>query len=243
MSQPPRYAVPWRLVANLTPHLLHGTQESIDAFTAGIVARLQPAPSWSGLEHLPDNPRFLLVANHYQRPGLWILHTAAVLTRAIRERYGPGDPPVRWVVTANWPPWRIGPWRIPSPGDLLLPRVAHALCCYPVAFAGKNPAYTAQSVRRILRDATALDRPIGLFPEGVAGTAGTLSAPLPGVDRVIRLLARGGLPVVPVAVTESPQINARFGPPIPCQDLLAATDAAQLAMSRVAALLTRCPRT
>lgn len=221
----------------LTPHILHGTQESVDAFSAAVVSQMDPPPLIEGQQHLPADPRFLLVANHYQRPGLWILHSASVLTQAIRRHYGELDPPVRWIVTANWPPLRVGKWRIASPGDLLLPRVANALACYPVSFAGQNPAFTAHSLRRILREARTLPCPIGLFPEGAAGVAGRLHPPLPGVGRLIAHLAKAGLPAVPAGISEAGRFLIRFGAPVAPAELLAAPDAAALTMQRVAALL------
>lgn len=237
MSGQLHYRVPWREVFQLTPALANRSRHSVSAFTASVVAHMDPRPQALGLENLPADPRFLLVANHYQRKGMWILHPASAITQVIASHYGPQDPPVRWVVTANWPPWRIGPWRFPSPGDILLPRVAHALWCYPVSFAGANPQYTARSVRQILRDAPKLTRPIGLFPEGVAGSAGKLAEPLPGVERVIQLLARAGMPVVPVGISEVGRLLLRFGPPLMPAALLGMDNAAKLAMRCVGELL------
>jgi hypothetical protein len=238
MSEPVSYPIPWDLVFGLWPHMLHRTATSVDAFSAGIVARLQPPAMIEGLENLPSSPRFVLAANHYQRRGLWIMHPASVLTQAIRRHYGPGDPPVRWMVTANWPAIKLGPLRLRSPGDILLPRVADALACYPVSFAQTNPAYTARSLRRILREAPLLDRPLGIFPEGVAGTAGTLTDPIPGVERLLAHLARHGLPVQPAGISEAEgRLVVRFGPTINCADLLAATDAAKLTMRGIAQLI------
>ena len=182
--------------------MLHRTPTSVDDFSAAICARIQPPPLITGLENMPASARFVLAANHYQRRGLWIMHAASVLTQAIRQHYGARDPPVRWMVTANWPPLQIGPLRIPSPGDILLPRVADALACYPVSFAGTNPGYSARSLRRILRDAPTLNCPLGVFPEGVAGSAGKLVQPIPGVDRWLSHLARLGLPVQPAGISE-----------------------------------------
>jgi hypothetical protein len=242
VSRPISYPVPWDQVISLTPHIRQRTRKDLSAFTAAIVARMIPAPIIDGCEHLPVSPRFLLVANHYQRKGLWILHSAAVVTQAILRHYGadmpPALPPVRWLVTANWPPIRIGSWKLPSPGDWLLPRVAHALWCYPVSFAGSNPAFTAHSIRTILRDAKTATRPIGLFPEGVAGGAGTLRPPLPGVQRLIAQLARLGVPAVPVGIGEaSGRFLIRFGAAITADELSGAADAAKLCMARVAELL------
>jgi 1-acyl-sn-glycerol-3-phosphate acyltransferase len=212
VSKPVSYAVPWRLVFSLTRCLLTRSRYDLEQFTADVAGRMDPPPVVLGAEHLPEDPRFALIANHYQRRGLWILHPAAVLTQAVRARYGPGNPPVRWLATANWPRWKIGPWSFRSPGDVILPRVAHALWCYPVSFFGADPAYTARSLRALLRDVRTATRPIGLFPEGVAGTAGRLAPPLPGVDRLLRQL---NLPLVPAGISESDgRLVIRIGPPV-----------------------------
>jgi hypothetical protein len=232
-----RYKVPWDLVFGLTNHIRRGTSTDVDAFTRGVVSRMHPPPVYEGLEHLPADPRFLLVANHYQREGLWILHSASAVTQAIRQHYGEGDPPVRWVVTANWPRWRIGPWSFPSPGDLILPRVARALHCYSIPFSGKDPKRTARSLRRILQQARTLDRPVGLFPEGVAGSAGHLTDPLPGVDRFVLQMARMGIPAVPCGISEKGRFLIRFGRLVTAFELTQSPDAAREMMRRVAGLL------
>ena len=237
VSQARRYPVPWGLVLGLASHIRKGTRESVDRFSEAVVSRIDPPPRIEGVENLPPSPRFVLTANHFQRKGLWILFPAAVLTQAIRRRYGALDPPVRWIVTANWPPLRIGPWRVPSPGDWLLPRVAHALWCYEVPFTGSDPARTARSLRRVLRDARSAGAPIGLFPEGVAGTAGIPNRPLPGVDRLLAHLARAGLPAQPVGIREDSALAFRIGRTIPPAELTAAPDAARLVMQRIGELM------
>jgi 1-acyl-sn-glycerol-3-phosphate acyltransferase len=238
MSDLISYPIPWKIVFGLWPNMLRRTPTSVDNFSAAITARIQPPPLIIGWENLPPSPRFVLAANHYQRPGLWIMHSASVLTQAIRQHYGPGDPPVRWMVTANWPRVKFGPLRVRSPGDILLPRVADALACYPVSFAGSNPAYTARSLRRILRDAPLIDRPLGIFPEGVAGSAGKLTEPIAGVDRLLAHLAKHELPVQAAGISEGQgRLIIRFGPVIQCAELREAADPASLTMQRIAELL------
>jgi hypothetical protein len=232
-----RYPVPWDLVFGLTNHIRRGTSTNVDAFTRGVVARMDPPPVYEGLDRLPADPRFLLIANHYQREGLWILHSASAVTQAIRKHYGEQDPPVRWVVTANWPRWKVGPWSFPSPGDLILPRVANALHCYSIPFSGKDPKRTARSLRRILQEARTLTRPVGLFPEGVAGSAGKLTDPLPGVDRFVLQMARLGIPAVPCGISERGRFLIRFGSLVTAAELTHAEDPAREMMRRVAELL------
>lgn len=232
-----RISVPWKLIFGLGPHIVDRTPTSVDEFTAEICKGISPASEIQGVENLPENPNFILAANHYQRKGLWILFPAAVMTRIIRERYGPGDPPVRWMVTANWPRVKLGPFSFPSPGDILLPRVADALACYPVSFAGSNQAFTARSIRKILREAPNSTRPLGLFPEGVGGSAGVFSKPIPGVERLITHLAKGGMPVVPVCITEAEgRLIFRIGQVIGTTELLRSADAADLVLERIKAL-------
>jgi 1-acyl-sn-glycerol-3-phosphate acyltransferase len=238
MSDLVSYPIPWDLVFGLWPNMLRRTATSVDAFSAAICSRMHREPLITGWENLPESACFVLAANHYQRGGLWIMHAASVLTQAIRQYYGPGDPPVRWMVTANWPRVKLGPLSFRSPGDILLPRVADALACYPVSFAGSNPIYTARSLRRILREAPHLMRPLGVFPEGVAGSAGKLTDPMPGVNRFVIHLAQRGMPVQPVGISEGQgRLIVRFGALLQCAEIAASAQAAKLVMQRIALLV------
>ena len=238
VAPPLRYPVPWREVAGLWRPIVFHQRCNLREFTASVVAHMDPHPLCFGLEHLPPSPRFLVVANHFQRKGLWILHPASAISDVLARHYAGLQPPTRWIVTANWPRWRLGPIQIPSPGDILLPRVAHALWCYAVPFAGTDPRRTARAFRELLRDASHGAVPLGVFPEGVAGTAGRITEPLPGVDRLISLLAKADYPVIPVGIAEAGRFILRFGEAIPPRDLLSAPNSAALALERVRRLAT-----
>ncbi|MBS1827839.1 MAG: hypothetical protein JST93_21190 [Acidobacteria bacterium] len=236
---PLQYGAPWGAIYRMWPSIASGSRYSVDVFSREVVSRMQPPPRSEGMENIPADPGFLICANHYQRKGMWILHPASAITQSIRAKRGPSEAPVRWVVTANWPKWRLGSWQVPNPGDWLLPRVAHALHCYPVSFAGANPAYTARSLRRLLQDARSLNAPIGLFPEGVGGAAGRIGEALPGVERLIQMLARQGVRVLPVGIREENRLVIRFGTMIEPGLLAEAGDAARLVMGRIADLAQR----
>lgn len=238
MSEAVAIKVPWKLIFSLGPNILERRPTDIDVFTAEICKSIQPQPVIEGVEDLPENPTFVLAANHYQRKGLWILFPAAVMTQMISQRYGRTSAPVRWMVTANWPRVRMGPFSFPSPGDVLLPRVADALACYPVSFAGSNQGFTTRSLRRILRDAPKAGRPLGIFPEGVGGSAGVLSKPIPGVERLLTHLAKAGMPVVPVGIGEREgRLVFRVGKVLPVSEALGAADSAGMVLDRIRELL------
>jgi 1-acyl-sn-glycerol-3-phosphate acyltransferase len=230
------YSVPYKLLASyLSGPVVSNSRADVLSIYRAFAARMNPPPAVHGVECLPADGRLVLAANHYQRKGLWIAHIASVLSNVMAGRYG-CDPPIRWVATGNWPRWKIGPLTVRSPGDILLPRVAHAVWCYPVPFAGTNPGTTARSLRRLLKDAAALECPIGIFPEGAKATAGRLTPPLPGVGRLFRLLAERGWPVVPAGVSEAGRFVVRFGAPIPAHEVKLAADPGALVMSRIAEL-------
>lgn len=238
MSDAINIKIPWKLIFGLGPHILERKATDVDAFTAAICKSIQPEPLVEGTKNLPENPTFVLAANHYQRNGLWILFPAAVMTQMISRRYGGTSVPVRWMVTANWPRLKMGPFTFASPGDMLLPRVADALACYPVSFAGSNQAFTARSLRKILREAPRAGRPLGIFPEGVGGSAGVFSKPLPGVERLLAHLAKAGMPVVPVGIGEREgRLIFRIGEVIAAGEILGAENSAEMVLNRIRGLV------
>ncbi len=233
MSEAKRYPMPWDFVATLFPHVPRLSRASLERCSSILVRRLEPPPLIEDAGNMPDDPRFVLAANHYQRKGLWIAYSAAAITRAVIAKFGPGDPVIRWIVTANWPPWRLGPLQVPSPGDILLPRVANALWSYDVPFAGSDPRRAAASLRRLLRDARTARQPFGIFPEGATAHAGRIEAPLPGTNRLLALLAKDGFAVLPARIHETDRLTVRFAKIIPARDLLGASSAAELVMDRI----------
>ncbi len=232
MSELIRYPVPWRVIARLGPHIVQGTRSDVESIYRDFVALMKPGPMFKGLEHLPADPRFILAANHYQRKGLWIAHIASVLACGMADRYH-ATPPLRFLVTANWPRWHIGPLTLRSPGDVLLPRVAHATWCYAVPFSGTNPTTTGRSLRRLLKDTSNLQCPIGVFPEGAHATAGHLQAPLEGIGRLFKMLADRGWAVQPAGISESGRFIVNFGPTVTTAELQATLDPGQLVMDRI----------
>lgn len=227
-----RYPIPWDLVLSLTPHIARRTQARTAALLAAIVERMPAPPLFHGLENIPAAPPFVIAANHYQRRGLWIAHPTAAIAHAVAQRT-PRDTPLRWLVTANFPPFRLGPLKIPSPGDLFLPHVARALGYFSVPFAASSPTRTARSLLAALREAPHCI--LGLYPEGAHAAAGSIGPPLPGMDRLFHLLAHRGLPILPARILDnSTQLIVEFLSPISPAALAAIPAPASAVMDRIA---------
>ncbi len=208
-----RYPVPWDVVFALGPHIAKRTPAPTAALLASIVERMPAPPLLEGIEHIPTVPPFVVVANHYQRRGLWIAHSTAAIAHAVARRAG-AHTPLRWIVTANFPPLRLGPLRLASPADGLLPHVARALGYFSGPFASWDRPRTARARLTAVRESSSCV--LGIYPEGAHAVAGPIGPPLPGMGRLFHRLALRGLPVVPVRISDNcSQLILQFFPPIP----------------------------
>jgi hypothetical protein len=78
---------------------------------------------------------------------------------------------------------------------------------------------------------------VALYPEGERGTAAGLVEPLPGTGTLLRLLAAGGVPTLPVGFAEEEgRLRCRVGRPFH-PERGGGTEAAEEAMRRIASLL------
>jgi 1-acyl-sn-glycerol-3-phosphate acyltransferase len=127
-------------------------------------------------------------------------------------------------------------FRVPLFGGLL-----RAIGNFPVR-RGESDRIAIETALRVL----AAGQPVGYFPEGTRSRDGALHRAKPGIGFLAR---RSGAPLVPVAVTGTPQagfpvvpradIVVRLGRPVSVADLGASDDQAiaDAIMARIAALL------
>jgi hypothetical protein len=200
---------------------------------AWLLTTHQPRPSLAGVENfLPG--AFTLIANHYQRPGLWIGWAGAMLAEALHVRRG-AAPPIRIVVTdTQYMPWRGRRLRVPA-SRWFLRRVAALWGMIPMPADPADVNGRSATIRRVLRHLRHGD-PILLFPEGEQGRAGPLREALPGTGSLLALAARIA-PVIPVAFwEEGDQLRGQVGLPITLPGVADAPNRAAL-MSAIARLL------
>lgn len=178
-----------------------------------VLAAWPELPAVAGSAHIPTEGPMALIANHYQRRGMWIGFPAGLLAREIMLRR-PDRASVHYGVIADL---RIGDR--PFPGSTwAFGRVAEVWGLVPLPTATADRSGRAAAVRALLSRALpaprGLGRPIGIFPEGSAGSTAGLRQALPGTGSLLLLLSRGGVPILPAATWEARgRLQARFGPP------------------------------
>jgi 1-acyl-sn-glycerol-3-phosphate acyltransferase len=212
-----------------------------------LAARELPRPPLvDGLEQVPRDGSFILVANHYQRRDLWIGWVGGLLCDSL-WRVRPElachiittDCAVVGGASVCWTRWLFE--RAARVWDLIL--VTPPEACDADAALSRHHALRA-SLRRLHRPD---GRPVCLltFPEGINGSTRGLLPAAAGSGRSLLALAASGAPILPVGVWEerTGALHARFGPvwrPVPKEVVAASQVDARMrdeVMRRIAALL------
>lgn len=209
--RPPRYALHPLAPLVLTLSIFTGwPRRSLARDVTRLLNMHTPRPLLTGQEHLPNEGAFVLVANHYQRPGLWIGWAGALLAEAIYQRRS-GDPPVRMVVTSAQHVTVAGHTVALPLSGWFLGRVARfwGMISMPAEVSTNRRAVAVRRVIGALRNG----EPVLIFPEGERGSAAGLADALPGTGTFLSLAARYAS-LIPVGFWEDGDVlRGTVGPP------------------------------
>lgn len=211
-------------LAELAWAMARGRPRSLAEDVRRALRRLDRPLRVEGTEHVPPRSPFMLVANHYQAPGLWIGWVAAAITAVVAESRDPAARELHWLVTSEWRWFEVGGRWVPNPlTAVLFPRACRVWGLIPTPPRPADVAGRARSLRAILsylsesRRAGHLPEPVALFPEGRATVA--LAEARPGSGAFLCRIVRRGVPLLPAgAFQEQDTLVIRFGPPFSLTD-------------------------
>jgi hypothetical protein len=216
----PDYAVPCRLAPAIAASLVLGRRRVFSVDARRMVRSFRPHPRIEDTGHIPPAGPFVLVTNHYYKPGYHAWWGVAAIAATIAERRV-DSPEMVWMLANRWTYSNAFQSRVVTPLThwvfARLARTYEFISTPPMPRQEKYTEEGAQSVRRILalydapvgREAPA----IGVVPEGRDSEDGGLIEPPLGAGRLLLHLARRGLSLLPVGVAEIDGfLTLRFGP-------------------------------
>jgi 1-acyl-sn-glycerol-3-phosphate acyltransferase len=212
IPSPPKYAVPFIANIVLSASIFFGKPRRSLARDATLLLNThQPRPLLTGLDNLPDGA-YVLIANHYQRSGLWIGWVGAMLADALYP-LRQCDPPLRIITTDEQRfTWRGRSYSVPL-SRWFLRRVARFWGMIPMPADDANTSGRGVTLRQALRYLRA-GEPILIFPEGEAGTASHMTDALPGTGTFLALASRYA-PIIPLRFwEEGDQLRGHIGNPL-----------------------------
>ncbi len=173
---------------------------------------IQPAPQAISTENIPPQSSFILVFNHYDRPGLRVWWTVIFVALTVC-RYRTTEPKsLRVVFTGEWPFPIIKPitrWFSDRVSK------AYGLSLLPPVEPGYR-LHSALAIRRLVALMRHNPPPLlGISPEGKSIPSLEIHTPPSGAGVFLSMLANGRLHFVPAGIYEAEEgvLTANFGPP------------------------------
>ena len=220
-SLSPHYSYPPKLVLSVATSMLWGRERIFSADARQLLSAVVPKPCVENAHLIPREEPFIVVTNHYYRPGYPVWFGVALITATIAQaRHSSSE--VVWLMTNRWTypdPLRS---RLVTPlTHLFFTRLARIYGFVSTPPMPPQPQYMEEGARSVRLVLSLLDPPtneakaiIGIAPEGRDSPDGSLIEPPPGTGRLLLHMARHGLSVLPVGVAEIDRVlTARFGPP------------------------------
>jgi len=194
---------------------LLGRRRSLAGDSRWTMRDVRPRPQAMGEEHIPRRGAFVLMANHYERPGL-NLHFAGMHVSQVVARQRTQAPEIHWIITSEWFGRRLGVLPVPDAfWRWTFRRVARIYDFVVMPRPAEKVMARAAALRQAL--GYALGRgggpgePVGLMPEALG--KGVLIEAVPGVGLFLKALSDRGLPLLPVGLFERDGVlTAVFGP-------------------------------
>ena len=206
-----RYRFPRPLLLRIALAVARGQPRSLGRDSALGLRGVSPPPLTLHTHYLPRAGPFVVVGNHYTRPGLAVWWSAMLVNEAVRAT-GHGQRELHWLMTTALLDVRLGPIQVPPD------RVRAVLTRFARVYGfGLVPprelgVVGGSAALRLAARYLAAGEPVGVLPEGTASQE--LREARPGVGTFLAWLTRGGTPLVPVGNAERDDVlTATIVPP------------------------------
>lgn len=194
---------------------LLGRRRSFAGDSRWTMRDVRPRPRAEGEEHVPPEGPFVLVANHYERPGLNTHFAGMHVTQIVAGRRSEA-PEIHWIITSEWFSRRLGILPVPdSFWHWTFRRVARMYDFVVMPRSPERVMGRAAAIRQAIAFAAGRGgrpgEPLGVMPEALG--KGVLIEAMPGVGLFLKVLSDRGLPILPVGLLERDGVlTAVFGP-------------------------------
>jgi 1-acyl-sn-glycerol-3-phosphate acyltransferase len=202
----PIHAALLRSLIPVARDILLQRPRSLHADALALTAAAKLSLKVQGRTHLPAQGPFLLVTNHYTRPGFGVWWTGLALSATLPME-------LHWIITAGWTGTPLEPL-----SRWLLRRVAQVYGLTAMPPMPPNPeeeAERAAAVRRVVAYARRSKMPVvAVTPEGRDFPGSRLGQPPPGAGRFLLYLQQILGTIIPAGVYEEDQcLCLNFGQP------------------------------
>jgi hypothetical protein len=211
-----RYAPSW--VLSVARSLVLGQPRSFATDAQRLAEGMDPKPRVENAHFIPSTGAFVVVSNHYCKPGYSAWWGVALIAATIAQAR-PADAEITWAMTNRWtyPDWLGSHVKTPLT-YWVFTRLARMWGFVSMPPMPPQPQYVVEGMRAVRQLLALLASPagqqpcIGIVPEGRDSPDGSLIEPPAGTGRLLLHLTEAGLPMLPVGVSEVDDVlTARFG--------------------------------
>lgn len=196
-------------------YFLRGRPRSMAHDTSLLLWNMPAPPLVRGLDNVPEEGPFIITANHYERPGLWMVWPALFIANCVRLRTG-GD--TRWIAIEEWDSFRVAGIHISREViRTVFQRVFRTWGLLPMPRPDTSAAARAKAMRVATQEVKE-GHVIGLMPEGDVGPTPELLEAREGAGVFLLIMSAAGARILPAGIYEEEgRLVAHFGVPYELQ--------------------------